>query len=55
MIITSAQAQLLGVRPGTLRLWVHRGHVRRLGRDSYDLTDVLARVCRKVADTVERV
>lgn len=40
-VITAAQArQLLGINPATLRKWVERGHVRKLGRDRYELEDV---------------
>lgn len=35
---------VLGVQPVTLRVWVHRGHVEKLGRDSYDLDSVVRRL-----------
>lgn len=34
---------VLGVRPATLRKWVERGHVTRVGRDLYDGDSVIAR------------
>lgn len=36
-------AAVLEVKPGTLRQWVNRGHVRKLGRDQYDAETVIAR------------
>lgn len=42
-VYTSAQIHaVLGVRPGTLRQWVKRGHVRKVGRDLYDGDSVIA-------------
>lgn len=41
---TSAQIEaVLGIRPATLRKWVQRGHVTKLGRDLYDGDSVIAR------------
>ena len=41
---TAAQIEaVLGVRPATLRKWVQRGHVAKLGRDLYDGDSVIAR------------
>lgn len=41
---TAAQVEaVLGVKPATLRKWVQRGHVRKVGRDLYDETTLLAR------------
>jgi hypothetical protein len=41
---TSAEIHaVLGVKPVTLRVWAHRGHVEKLGRDSYDLDSVVRR------------
>lgn len=34
---------VLGVPPGTLRQWVARGQVRKLGRDRYEAASVLTR------------
>lgn len=45
--ITATAAELLslfGVKPGTVRQWAHRGHVRRYGRNAYDVGDVLVRL-----------
>jgi DNA-binding transcriptional MerR regulator len=42
--ITAELAQrVLGINPSTLRTWVQRGYVRKLGRDRYDLEDVRKR------------
>lgn len=42
-VYTSAQIEaVLGVKPGTLRQWVHRGHVVKVGRDLYDGDSVIA-------------
>lgn len=42
--ITAELAErVLGINPATLRKWVERGHVRKTGRDRYDLDDVRAR------------
>lgn len=42
--VTAELAQrVLGINPSTLRTWVERGYVRKLGRDRYDLDDVRAR------------
>jgi predicted site-specific integrase-resolvase len=35
--------RVLGIKPATLRKWVERGHVRKVGRALYDLDDVRAR------------
>ena len=55
MTVTSAQVQaVLGVRPGTLRIWVLRGYVRKVGRDLYDADTVIAR-WRTVAERMTSV
>jgi predicted site-specific integrase-resolvase len=42
--ITAELAErVLGIKPATLRKWVERGYVRRVGRARYDLDDVRAR------------
>lgn len=41
---TAAQIEaVLGIPPSTLRVWVHRGHVRKVARDLYDGDSVIAR------------
>jgi hypothetical protein len=35
-----------GVKPGTIRLWVHRGHIRRYD-DGYDLAEITAWIGRR--------
>lgn len=35
--------RVLGIKPATLRKWVQRGYVRRVGRARYDLGDVRER------------
>jgi len=41
---TSAQIRdVLGIPASTLRGWVHRGHIRKVGRDLYDGDSVIAR------------
>jgi hypothetical protein len=41
---TSATIEsVLGVPPATLRKWVERGHVTKLGRDLYDGDSVIER------------
>lgn len=40
---TSAQIEaVLGIKPGTLRVWAHRGHITKLGRDLYEGDSVIA-------------
>lgn len=39
----------LGIKPATLRKWVQRGHVTRVGRDAYDGDSVIAHF-RTLAD-----
>lgn len=38
---------VLNVNPSTLRTWVQRGHVRKLGRDAYDLGTIKAYMARR--------
>lgn len=43
-----------GIRPGTLRVWLHRGHLTHHGRDTagrdrVDLREVEARLAAKAA------
>lgn len=42
---------VLGVEPATLRKWVERGHVRRLGYDKYDGDTVIAHWRARHVDT----
>jgi phage terminase Nu1 subunit (DNA packaging protein) len=49
--VTSALAHaVLGIKPATLRKWVQRGHVRKLGRDLYDADTVIAHWRQRHAD-----
>lgn len=42
--VTAEMAEkVLGIKPATLRKWVQRGYVRRVGRSLYDLDDVRKR------------
>lgn len=42
-VYTAATIQAVtGVEPATLRKWVERGHVTKLGRDAYDGDSVIA-------------
>jgi hypothetical protein len=42
--LTAAEIRAaFGIEPGTLRVWVHRRHIRKVGRDTYDRDSVLAR------------
>ena len=50
MIATAAQVHaVLGVKPGTLRQWVHRGHITKVGHDAYDWDSINAYLRRRVA------
>ncbi|MFF5784201.1 hypothetical protein ACFY8P_04430 [Streptomyces sp. NPDC012693] len=54
LVDTHAVAAATGVRPGTIRIWLHRGHLThhghdRAGRALVDLTEVQARVHAKAA------
>lgn len=41
---TSAQIEaVLGIPASTLRVWAHRGHITKVGRDLYDGDSVIAR------------
>ena len=41
---TAAQIEaVLGIPRVTLRVWVHRKHIRKVGRDLYDGDSVIAR------------
>lgn len=42
----AAVEAVLGVKPATLRKWVQRGHVRKLGRDRYVLADIQAQLAK---------
>lgn len=43
-VFTSATIEaVLGIPPATLRKWVERGHVKRVGRDLYDGDTVIER------------
>lgn len=37
----AAVERVLDVKAATLRQWVRRGHVRKHGRDEYDVADVI--------------
>lgn len=51
-VYTSAQIrEVLGIKPGTLRIWVLRGHVVKVGRDLYDGDSVIARWQQMAART----
>jgi DNA-binding transcriptional MerR regulator len=42
---TTEAAQAVGVEPGVIRIWAHRGHLKRInrsGRPLYRALDVLA-------------
>lgn len=41
MLSAAQAAQVLGIRPTTLRDWVARGHVTRRRRNRYDLAEIL--------------
>jgi hypothetical protein len=43
---------VLGVDPITLRVWASRGHVRKLGRDRYDVDSVIAHLATDRQPTV---
>jgi hypothetical protein len=40
------------ITPGTLRIWVHRGHITR-GEGGYDMEEIVAYLDRRNADTAE--
>jgi len=49
---TSAQIEaVMGIPASTLRGWVHRGHIVKIGRDLYDGDSVIARWRRSQATT----
>lgn len=37
---TATAATICGVKPGTVRLWAHRGHITR-HRDGFDVSELL--------------
>lgn len=54
IVDTGAAFAATGVKPGTLRVWLYRGHLTRhghdrAGRDLVDLTEVQARLAAKAA------
>lgn len=52
LVPTEVAAAACGVKPGTIRLWVHRGYLTRYGtakKALVDLTECEHRAQRKVA------
>jgi predicted site-specific integrase-resolvase len=55
MTLAASAAELraaLGVDPTTLRVWTARGHIRKLGRDRYDVDSVKAHLATERQPTV---
>lgn len=51
ILTASDAARYLGVKPGTLRQWVHRGLITRYARDAYDM----AAIMNMMVETARRV
>lgn len=46
----AAAASLAGVKPVTLRIWAHRGVITKIGRNRYDMGQILNWIDRHAED-----